>query len=85
MEGRETHLAAQTLQDVKGFIPGNNLWYLKAATDHLIMQQVMEQLSPGYLSSIRSRTQREYGQDWWWTPGQAAPDRAPDLKAAIGE
>lgn len=85
MEGRETHLAAQTLQDVKGFIPGNNLWYTKAATDHLIMQQVMEQLSPGYLSSIRSRTQREYGQDWWWTPGQAAPDRAPDLKAAIGE
>ncbi|GMV70097.1 MAG: hypothetical protein AMXMBFR76_25360 [Pseudomonadota bacterium] len=85
MEGRETHLAAQTLQDVKGFIPGNNLWYTKAATDHLIMQQVMEQLSPGYLSSIRSQTQREYGQDWWWTPGQAAPDRAPDLKAAIGE
>lgn len=85
MEGRETHLAAQTLQDVKGFVPGNNLWYTKAATDHLIMQQVMEQLSPGYLSSIRSRTQREYGQDWWWTPGQAAPDRAPDLKAAIGE
>jgi len=85
MEGKETHLAAQTLQDAKGFIPGNNLWFTKAATDHLIMQQVMEQLSPGYLNTIRSRTRKEYGQDWWWRPGELAPRRAPNLKAAIGE
>ena len=85
MEGKETHLAAQTLQDAKGFIPGNNIWYTKAALDHLIWQQAMEQLSPGYLSSIRSKTAKEYGQDWWWTPGEAVPDRGPNLNAAIGE
>ena len=84
MEGKETHLAAQTLQDVKGFVPGGNIWYTKAALDHLIWQQAMEALSPGYLSNIRSRTAREYGQDWWWTPGEAAPDRAPNLNAATG-
>ena len=85
VEGQETHLAAQTLHDAKGFIPGNNIWYTKAALDHLIWQQAMEALSPGYLSNIRSRTAKEYGQDWWWTPGEAAPDRAPNLGAAIGE
>ena len=84
MEGKETHLAARTFQDLKGFIPGNNLWYTKAATDHLIMQQVMEQLSPGYMRSIRQRTQKEYGQSWWWEPGEMAPDRAPDIGAAAG-
>ena len=84
MEGKETHLAAQTLQDIKGFVPGGNIWYIKAALDHLIWQQSMEALSPGYLSNIRSRTAREYGQDWWWTPGEAAPDRAPNLNAATG-
>ena len=84
MEGKETHLAAQTLQDVKGFVPGGNIWYTKAALDHLIWQRAMEALSPGYLSNIRSRTAREYGQDWWWTPGEAAPDRAPNLNAATG-
>ncbi len=84
MEGKETHLAAQTMQDIKGFVPGNNIWYTKAALDHLIWQQAMEALSPGYLSNIRSRTAKEYGQDWWWTPGELAPDRGPDLGKAAG-
>lgn len=84
MDGKETHLAAQTLQDIKGFVPGGNIWYTKAALDHLIWQQAMEALSPGYLSNIRSRTAKEYGQDWWWTPGELAPDRGPDLGKAAG-
>lgn len=84
MEGRDTHLMAQTVQDAKGFLPGGNIWYAKAAMDHMVWQQVMESLSPGYLSSIRSRTAKEYGQDWWWRPGDMTPDRAPNLDAAVG-
>lgn len=83
MEGRESNLVGQTLQDLKGFLPGGNLWYAKAALDHLIVQQVMEQLSPGYLSTIRQRTNKEYGQDWWWAPGDVTPDRAPNVEAAF--
>lgn len=82
MEGRETHLLGQTVQDLKGFFPGGNLWYAKAAFDHLAVQQVMEALSPGYLSSIRQRTNKEYGQDWWWAPGDLTPDRWPRFEEA---
>lgn len=85
MEGKETHLLAQTLQDAKGFVPGLNIWYAKAALDHLILHQIMEWLSPGYLNSIRQRTMRDYGQSWWWEPGELTPDRGPDLGRAIGE
>lgn len=84
-EGKETHLLAQTVQDAKGFVPGNNMWYTKAAVDHLVWQNVMEMLSPGYLRSIRDRTRKEFNQDWWWTPGDASPDRAPDLGKAAGK
>jgi hypothetical protein len=80
-EGKETHLGAQTFQDIKGFIPGGNIWYLKTAMDHMVWQNVMESLSPGYLASIRSKTMKETGQDWWWKPGDMAPERAPDLSA----
>jgi hypothetical protein len=59
------------VQDLKGFFPGGNMWYTKAALDHLLWQNVMEMLSPGYLASIRSRTMKEYGQDWWWSPWRA--------------
>lgn len=85
IEGKDSHFLANEARNVKGFIPFGNLWYSKAATDHLIVQQIMEQLSPGYMRSIRQRTQKEYGQRWWWEPGEVAPDRAPDLGAAIGE
>lgn len=82
-EGKETHLAAKMMLLAKGFIPGNNLWYTKAATDHLIFQQIQEALSPGYLANMRATSQREYGQAWWWEPGEAAPSRAPDLANAV--
>ena len=85
LEGKDTQLAAQTLQDLKGYVPGGNAWYAKAALDHLIWQQALEALSPGYLNSIRRRTQREYGQDWWWDLGETAPARAPNLREAIAQ
>jgi hypothetical protein len=82
-EGKETRLGAQTLQDVKGFLPGGNIWYMKTALDHMVWQNVMESLSPGYLSSIRSKTMKQTGQDWWWGPGEMSPERAPSLGAAL--
>lgn len=85
LEGKQTHLGAQTFQDLKGWVPGGNIWYAKAALDHLIWQRVMEYLSPGYLSSIRQRTAKEYGQDWWWTSGETTPRREPDLGRAVGQ
>lgn len=83
IEGQESDLAAQTLQDLKGFVPFSNAWYAKAAIDHMIWQQVFEQLNPGYLASIRRRTAREFDQDWWWDVGTMAPQRAPDLSQAF--
>ena len=82
MEGKDSHIAAQTVAQLKGFVPGNNLWYTKAATEHLVWQRVMEQLSPGYLAKMRERGLKERGQDWWWRPGETAPERAPDMGAA---
>jgi len=83
-EGKDTHFLAREAQDLKGFVPGGNIWYTKAVLDHLIYQQVFEALSPGYLNSIRSRTNKEFGQDWWWQPGELTPERAPNLNAATG-
>lgn len=83
IEGKESFLAAQTIQDLKGFIPGNNVWYTKAATDHMIWQNIMESLSPGYLANMRTRTLRDYNQDWWYEPGEITPSRAPDFGKAL--
>lgn len=83
-EGRDTHLGAKLLNLAKGFIPGQNLWYTRAATDHIIFQNAQEALSPGYLANMRARSVRDFGQDWWWAPGEFVPDRAPDMENALG-
>lgn len=78
-QGKETHLLAKYAQIGKGFVPGGNLWYTKAATDHIIFQNIQEALSPGYLANMQAKSQRDYHQGWWWTPGEIAPSRAPDM------
>lgn len=64
--------------------PFSRLWYAKAAFNHMIYQQQMEKLSPGYNARTRQRMARQ-GQTSWWQPGEMAPDRAPDLGAAVGQ
>lgn len=81
----ETKVAAKALGIAKGFVPGQNLWFTKAATDHLIFQAAQEALNPGYLDSMRARTEKEYGNQWWWAPGEPLPDRAPDMGNALGQ
>lgn len=84
-EGKDPQVAAKAINIAKGFVPGQNLWFTKAATDHLIFQNAQEALNPGYLSGMQARTRREFGNDYWWTPGEALPDRAPNLENALGQ
>ncbi|MDG9783881.1 hypothetical protein [Metapseudomonas otitidis] len=69
---------------IKSHLPGANLWYTKAATDHLIFNQLQEFFSPGYLRRIERRAKKEFNQSFWWSPGESTPERAPDFGAAVG-
>lgn len=83
--GKDTHAGAEALRFARAHMPGVNLWYLKAAFDHAGLQSLQESLSPGYLSKMKSRAQKDWRQDYWWNPGTGTPDRAPNLGAAFGE
>lgn len=78
-------IGARLLQLGKGHIPGANLWYTKAATDHMIFHQMQEYFSPGYLNRMERRAQKEFGQSFWWEPGEMSPSRPPDIGAATGQ
>jgi hypothetical protein len=85
MEGKTTNIGAESVKFVKGNLPGANLWYAKAALDHMIFDRMQEYYSPGYLRKMTHRAQTEFGQSYWWEPGEVAPERAPDLGAVVGE
>lgn len=82
--GKDTHAGAEALRFARSHLPYINLWYGKAALDHLLLHSVQENLSPGYLDRQRSKAQKDWEQGYWWEPGETTPDRAPDLSAIGG-
>lgn len=84
-QGKDTNFGAEVVKFGKGMTPGASLWYAKAALDHMIFHQLQEYFSPGYLANMRSRSQREFGQQYWWEPGALAPARAPAIEAVVGQ
>ena len=83
LKGKETHAGAEAVRFAKSHLPFLNLWYAKAAIDHAALQDLQEYLSPGYLSRMQQRAQADWGQSFWWQPGQGMPERGPDLGRAV--
>jgi hypothetical protein len=85
LRGDETNAGAELTRVARGLIPGSNLWYAKAALDHLIFQELQNHFSPGYLARTRAKAQREFGTTWWWAPGQDLEQaRMPNLGNIVG-
>lgn len=85
-DGQKTHFGANAVQFIKGNTPGASLWYAKAALDHIIFHQLQEYFSPGYLAQMQRRAQKEFGQQYWWSPGTGMDGmRAPNMARAVGE
>lgn len=82
---KQGQYAAKALQFARNYaMPFSRLWYLKAAFNHMIYQQMMEKLVPGYNARIRQRMAQR-GQSSWWQPGQTAPQSVPQVQTVIGK
>jgi hypothetical protein len=82
-EGKDTHWAAELASTARSNIPGNTVWWVKPFIDHGFMNALNEMMSPGYLSRMKQRAYKDWGNHWWWAPQDATPARAPDLGAAL--
>lgn len=85
IKGEKTDAGAEIVRFTRQNAPFLNLWYAKGALDHLVLNDLQESLSPGYLNKIKANAHKNFGQDYWWDPKQTLPSRAPNLSAAIGE
>lgn len=73
---------AKVLRFARSEIPLLNLWYLQAAADHLLWNNMQEAVSPGYLDRMQERAYNDRGTSYWWDPHDATPAKAPDLAQA---
>lgn len=85
-QGKDTKFGGELTRFIKGNIPGANIWYAKAALDHLVFQQLQEYFSPGYLAQMKRRAQKEFGQSYFWSPGAGIDQiNAPDFAKIAGQ
>lgn len=67
-------------QHMKAWTPGSSLWYSKLATDRLIFDNIQSMIDPDYRSSFaryERRMKKDFGQTFWWGPGDTLPERGP--------
>lgn len=84
-KGKDSHALAEGIRWTNSQLPYVGLWQLRGAWDHWFMHNAQEAVNPGYLSRMRARSMKDWNQDYYWQPGDIAPDRAPDLGAIVGD
>ncbi|MDP3136853.1 MAG: hypothetical protein Q8N17_11050, partial [Burkholderiaceae bacterium] len=84
-KGKDTNAGAEALRWANSQLPYASLWQIRGAWDHWFIHNAQEAINPGYMGRMRSRAMQDWNQDYYWPPGEAMPERAPDMGAAIGE
>ena len=84
LRGKETDTGAEALRFVRSNLPFANLWYTRTLLDRAVLHDVQEQLSPGYLRRMERRAKENFGTEFWWRPGEGAPERGPELEIGGG-
>lgn len=73
---------------LKAWTPGSSLWYTKMATDRIIFDNIQAMVDPNYRQTFNryeQRMKKEFGQSFWWGPGDNLPTRAPDSGNVVGQ
>lgn len=83
--GEDTNIAKEALRFGKKNMPGGNIWYTRLVWERLFLDQLQKLADPTAEQSFRrqiKRRKKDYGQDYWWSPGDSEPQRSPDLSNA---
>ena len=80
------HVGKEAVRALKNYLPGVSLWYTRAAFERLVLDQLQALVDPNHRRSwsAMERQARLQGQDFWWRPGETAPE--PDaLQRVAGQ
>lgn len=84
--GKDTKFVKELVQFARGNVPGGNLWFTRLAWERVVLDQLQWLADPNAARAFRDK-QRRYARDfqtgYWWAPGTAAPQRAPNAMNAI--
>jgi len=97
LSGEDTKVLPETVEFLGRYLPGTSLWYARAGIERVILDNVRRMSDPdaeARFRRMRRTRKREYGQDYWWGPGESRwtgdakdllPRRAPDLSSIVSD
>lgn len=82
VRGDDTQFGSDFVKIVRQETPGGSLWYARLGLERLLIDQLQEQLDPNYRAAFRraERRAKDRGQEFYWEPGELAPDRLPEFQ-----
>jgi hypothetical protein len=87
VEGEKVNWGSILARDLQDFVPGSGVWYARLLARRYLFDNIRRQIDPNYSGSFRrevERSEKTYGQKFFWPPGEQAPARPPDFGAALG-
>jgi hypothetical protein len=85
--GKDPQIADDLFDLFRKNVPGSSIWYLRLAWERAAIDQINALTDPEAGKAFDRRVKRSIsrtGQDYWWRPGQIAPERGPDVGAVAG-
>jgi len=86
--GEDPNIGGDLAGMVRRYTPGGSLWYARLAADRLVFDRLSDWIDPNVgrrRAAQERRWQRDFGQEFWWRPGESEPDRPPNLGNALGD
>lgn len=85
LTGKPTNPGAKAIKVLAGNTPLRH-WAISLAYQRTVMDQLQKLIDPkaqqAFNRAVQQR-QRDYGQGYWWRPGDTSPQRAPDLSRPL--
>ena len=83
--GDDTKAASELIKFGERYTPGSSIWYARLGLERIIWDRLQMMSDPKAMQKMRreeTKYRREYGQKYWWGPGDIEPTRQPDLSNA---
>ncbi|WFP97523.1 hypothetical protein P3S51_04085 [Acinetobacter sp. ANC 7201] len=80
--GTDTNAGNEAFKALKSKLPGQNLWYTKAAANRLIFDEMQDMIAPGYREKLMRKAERTQDRTRFWGD-DIADIQAPDFERMI--
>lgn len=80
LEGKNMHLGREAVSTLRELMPGSTLWYLRLVKERWLLNLLQRAVDPNAeraWSRHQTLQKRNYGNEYWWKPGDLAPARLP--------